>query len=76
MCALYSRQALVSRNSLWTSLNAFQLIKSFALPRHLPRGMIVAHGDPHPFVSKEDIDRFSTILIECGEAKLAWANGK
>lgn len=30
-------------------------------------------GDPHPFVSKDDVDRFSTILIECGEAKLAWA---
>jgi len=31
-------------------------------------------GDPHPFVSKDDVDRFSTIIIECGEAKLAWAN--
>ncbi len=30
-------------------------------------------GDPHPFVSKDDVDRFSTILIDCGEAKLAWA---
>jgi metallo-beta-lactamase class B len=31
-------------------------------------------GDPHPFVSKDDVDRFSTIVIECSEAKLAWAN--
>ena len=28
-------------------------------------------GDPHPFVSNDDVDRFSTIVIECGEAKLA-----
>ncbi len=33
-------------------------------------------GDPHPFVSKDDVDRFSTIVIECGEAKLAWASSK
>jgi metallo-beta-lactamase class B len=33
-------------------------------------------GNPHPFVSKDDVDRFSTIVIECGEAKLAWANSK
>lgn len=32
-------------------------------------------SDPHPFVSRDAVDRFSTILIECGEAKLAWANG-
>jgi metallo-beta-lactamase class B len=32
-------------------------------------------GDPHPFVSKDDVDRFSTILVECAEAKLAWAKG-
>lgn len=31
-------------------------------------------GDPHPFVGKDDVDRFSTIVIECAEAKLAWAN--
>lgn len=31
-------------------------------------------GEPHPFVSKDDVDRFSTIVIECGEAKLAWAS--
>lgn len=33
-------------------------------------------GDPHPFVSKDDVDRFSTIVIECGEAKQAWANSR
>lgn len=32
-------------------------------------------GAPHPFVSKDDVDRFSTILVECAEAKLAWAKG-
>src|SRR5437879_9215286 len=31
-------------------------------------------GDPHPFVSKDEVDRFSTIVIECAEAKLAWSN--
>ena len=31
-------------------------------------------GDAHPFVSKGDVDRFSTVVIECAEAKLAWAN--
>ena len=30
-------------------------------------------GDPHPFVNKDDVDRFSSIVIECAEAKLAWA---
>lgn len=33
-------------------------------------------GDAHPFVSKDDVDRFSTIVIECAEAKLAWARAK
>jgi metallo-beta-lactamase class B len=33
-------------------------------------------GDPHPFVSKDDVDRFSTIVIECAEAKLAWATSE
>jgi len=33
-------------------------------------------GNPHPFVSKDDVDRFSTMVIECGEAKLAWANSR
>lgn len=29
-------------------------------------------GDANPFVSKDNVDRFSTIVIECGEAKQAW----
>ena len=29
---------------------------------------------PHPFVSKDDADRFGTILLECAQAKLAWSN--
>jgi metallo-beta-lactamase class B len=33
-------------------------------------------GDPHPFVSKDDVDRFSKIVTECAEAKLAWATGE
>jgi metallo-beta-lactamase class B len=33
-------------------------------------------GDPHPFVSKDDVDRFNTMHIECGEAQLAWATGE
>jgi metallo-beta-lactamase class B len=32
-------------------------------------------GDPHPFVSKDDVDRFSTLLLECARAKQAWASG-
>jgi len=33
-------------------------------------------GQPHPFVSKDDVDRFSTILAECAQAKLAWATNE
>jgi metallo-beta-lactamase class B len=33
-------------------------------------------GEPHPFVSKDDVDRFSTIIIDCAEAKLARATGR
>ncbi len=33
-------------------------------------------GDSHPFVSKDDVDRFNTMHIECGEAQLAWATGE
>jgi metallo-beta-lactamase class B len=33
-------------------------------------------GDPNPFVSKDDVDRFMTIHIECAEAQLAWASGE
>jgi metallo-beta-lactamase class B len=32
-------------------------------------------GDPHPFVSKDDVDRFSTVLLECARAKQAWSAG-
>ena len=32
-------------------------------------------GDPNPFVSKDDVDRFMTVHIECAEAQLAWAKG-
>jgi metallo-beta-lactamase class B len=32
-------------------------------------------GEPHPFVNKDDVERFSDIHIECGEAQLAWASG-
>lgn len=33
-------------------------------------------GDPHPFVvGKDEVDRFASIHIECGEAQLAWAKG-
>ncbi len=30
-------------------------------------------GDPHPFVSKDDVDRFAAVHVECAEAQLAWA---
>jgi metallo-beta-lactamase class B len=31
-------------------------------------------GDPNPFViGKDDVDRFMTLHVECGEAQLAWA---
>lgn len=30
-------------------------------------------GDPNPFVSKDDLDRFLTVHIECAEAQHAWA---
>jgi glyoxylase-like metal-dependent hydrolase (beta-lactamase superfamily II) len=32
-------------------------------------------GESHPFISKEAVDRFNTILLECYEANLAWRNG-
>jgi len=31
-------------------------------------------GDPHPFVSKDDVERFSAMHVECGEAQLEWAS--
>ena len=33
-------------------------------------------GEPHPFVSKDDVERFNTMHIEGGEAQLAWAKQK
>ncbi len=32
-------------------------------------------GQPHPFVSKEAVDRFNKVLLECYEANLAWRMG-
>ena len=32
-------------------------------------------GDPHPFVNKDDVDRFMNLHIECAQAQLAWAKG-
>jgi metallo-beta-lactamase class B len=32
-------------------------------------------GESHPFISKEAVDRFNTILLECYEANLAWRMG-
>lgn len=32
-------------------------------------------GEPHPFVSKDDVERFNIMHVECGEAQLAWASG-
>jgi metallo-beta-lactamase class B len=32
-------------------------------------------GDAHPFVNKDDVDRFMTLHIECAQAQLAWAKG-
>jgi hypothetical protein len=29
-------------------------------------------GEPHPFVSREAVDRYYTVLLECYEAQLAW----
>src|SRR6185503_2098227 len=31
-------------------------------------------GEPHPFVSKDDVERFNIMHVECGEAQLAWAS--
>jgi len=32
-------------------------------------------GEPHPFVSREAVDRFNKVLLECYEAQLAWRTG-
>ena len=32
-------------------------------------------GQPHPFVSKDAVERFNKVLLECYEAQLAWRTG-
>ena len=32
-------------------------------------------GEPHPFVSREAVERYNEVLIECYEAQLAWRMG-
>jgi hypothetical protein len=32
-------------------------------------------GQPHPVVTKEAVDRYDKILLECCEAQLAWRTG-
>jgi len=32
-------------------------------------------GQPHPFVSREAVDRFNKVVLECYEAHLAWRTG-
>ena len=32
-------------------------------------------GAPHPFVSKEAVERYHRVLLECYEAQLAWRSG-
>jgi hypothetical protein len=32
-------------------------------------------GQPHPFASKEAVERYNRILLECYEAQLAWRTG-
>ena len=31
-------------------------------------------GEPHPFVSRDAVSRYFTVLLECYEAQLAWRN--
>jgi metallo-beta-lactamase class B len=33
-------------------------------------------GAPHPFVSKDDVERFNMMHVACGEAQLAWASAR
>jgi metallo-beta-lactamase class B len=33
-------------------------------------------GEPHPFVSKEAVNRYNTVLLECYQAQLAWRKGQ
>jgi hypothetical protein len=32
-------------------------------------------SEPHPFVSKDAVDRYNKVLLECYEAQLAWRMG-
>jgi glyoxylase-like metal-dependent hydrolase (beta-lactamase superfamily II) len=32
-------------------------------------------GQPHPFVSKDAVERYNKVLLECYEAQLAWRSG-
>lgn len=32
-------------------------------------------GEPHPFVSKEAVERYHRVLLQCYEAQLAWRMG-
>lgn len=36
---------------------------------------IKLEGQPHPFVSKEAVDRYNKVVLECFEAQLAWRTG-
>ncbi len=47
--------------------NTFQKIEALASRKP---------GDPHPFVSKDDVERFGIMHVECGEAHLAWATSQ
>jgi metallo-beta-lactamase class B len=31
-------------------------------------------GEPHPFVSKDDVERFNVMHVECGEGAARWAS--
>lgn len=42
-----------------------------ALAQRLGKGEIIRH----PFVSKDDVERYYTIIRECAEAQLAWRTG-
>jgi len=45
--------------------------QSDALARRKLAGEVIRH----PFVSKDDVNRYYTIVRECAEAQLAWRNG-
>ena len=45
--------------------------QSDALAQRKLKGEVIRH----PFVSKDDVNRYYTIIRECAEAQLAWRNG-